>query len=177
VRGQARGHAAVHAHARGHAGRAHASAAAAPIQIHGVADSVLRFVPEPHLIFSLLALFGAVGNVLQRTLHLPVATAALGAGAIAAVLQWLIVARLWRFAFSFTGQPTSPLASLVMEPAEAVTTFHNDRGIVRAVLDGRAVQLSAELVADESGLPVQVGDRLTIQEVDPEHEHVHVSVR
>jgi hypothetical protein len=171
------GHARVHAHARGHAAarggaRAHGHAAA-----HAKADTVLRFVPEPHLLFSLLALFGAIGPVLQRTLRLPLAVSLVGAAGIAGVLEWLVVSRLWRLALRFTGEPASPLASLLMEPAEAVTPFRNGKGIVRAVLDARSVQLSAELVAEESGMPVRVGDRVTIQDVDPDRQRVWVSVR
>ncbi len=177
ARAQVRGQAAVHGRAGAHGGHAHAPHAAHQMPRHGVADNLLRFVPEPHLIFSVLALFGAFGNVLQHTLRLPFWTAALAAGGIAVTLEWLVVGRLWRFALKFTGAPTSSLGSLLMDQVEAVTAFRNGKGIVRAVLDGRAVQLSAELVPEESTLTVRVGDRMTIQEVDPEHERVRVSVR
>lgn len=144
---------------------------------HGVMTGLVHYMPEPHLIFSFLALFGAFGNVFQSALRLPAGPSALGAGAIALLLDWLVITRLWRFVFRFTGTPASPLTSLLLDQAEAVTAFHNGRGIVRAVLDGRAVQLSAELVAEQSTLSVRVGDRMTIQEVDPDREHVRVSVR
>jgi len=144
---------------------------------HGVAGGLLHYVPEPHVIFSLLALFGAFGNVLQRTLHLPLGMAAVGAAVIAVPLEWLLVGRLWRLASQFTGEPASPLGSLVMDRAEAVTAFRNGKGIVRAVLDGRAVQLTAELVADEKTMTVRVGDRMTIQEVDSNRQRVRVSLR
>jgi hypothetical protein len=182
--GHVRAHAQARAALKGQTGAkagAHAAHPHAPPKVqqdaaHGVADGVLRWVPEPRLIFSLLALFGASGNVLQHALHQPVWIAALGGAGIAGVLEGLVVGPLWRFALKFTGEPTSPLDSLVMDHAEAVTPFRNGKGIVRAVLDGRAVQLSAELVAEERGLPVRVGDQVTVQEVDPDHEHVRVSV-
>ncbi|HKI96810.1 MAG TPA: hypothetical protein VJ992_16085 [Gemmatimonadales bacterium] len=177
ARANVRGRGAGQAKAGAHGAHAHATHAPQQVARHGVADSLLRFVPEPHLIFSVLALFGAFGNVLQRTLHLPFWTAALAAGGIAVTLEWLVVARLWRFALRFTGAPTSSLGSLLMDQVEAVTAFRNGKGIVRAVLDGRAVQLSAELIPEESALTVRVGDALTIQEVDPERERVRVSVR
>lgn len=183
VRGQTRAHAALHgktgaktaAHAT-HPAHPHAPPKVQQQAAHGVADGVLRYVPEPRFIFSVLALFGASGNVLQHALHQPMWIAGIGGAAVAGVLEGLVVGPLWRFALRFTGEPTSPLASLVMDQAEAVTSFHNGKGIVRAVLDGRAVQLSAELVADQSGLTVRVGDKLTIQEVDPDRERVRVSV-
>jgi hypothetical protein len=204
VRGHVRGHARSHARGQAHgqaqastrggaaaAGAspqgAHGGAAAAAAQAHGhvmphhasgraVADNVLHYLPEPRPIFSVLALFGAFGNLLQRTAHLPFGAAAAGAAVIAVGLEWTIVGRLWRSALRFAGTPSSPLASLLMEQAEAVTAFRNGKGIVRAVIDGRAVQLSAELVAEQSAMPVRVGDRVTIQDVDPEHERVRVSM-
>jgi hypothetical protein len=192
------GHARTRAHVRTHArarGQAHARGAAqaksgaqaAPAHAghvvakqgpnHGLADGLLHYLPEPRAIFSVLALLGAFGNAALQLLHLPFAIAAVGAAAAAVVVEWAIVGRLWRLALRFTGEPASPLATLVMDQAEAVTAFRNGKGIVRAVLDGRAVQLSAELVADERALTVRVGDRVTIQEVDPDREHVRVSLR
>jgi len=64
-----------------------------------------------------------------------------------------------------------------MDRAEAVTAFRNGKGIVSAVLDGRTVQLTAELVAGEKSMTVRVGDELVIQEVDPRRGRVRVSLR
>lgn len=181
------GHSRVHAHARGgargHAARTnapHAPGSGAPAHQgpgHAVTNGLLHYLPEPRVVFSVLALLGAFGNALLRLLHLPFWSAALGATAIAVLVEWAVVGRLWRLALRFTGEPASPLASLVMDEAEAVTSFRNGKGIVRAVLDGRAVQLSAELIAGERAVTVRVGDRVTIQEVDPDREHVRVSLR
>jgi hypothetical protein len=161
-----------------HGTAARRAPAAQPVAVpsHSVADMLLRYMPEPRVIFSVLALFGAFGNVLQR-FRLPFWMAALAAAAIAVLLEWLLVGRLWRLALKFTGEPTSPLTSLVMDRAEAVTAFRNGKGIVRAVIDGRAIQLTAELTSEDSKLPVRVGDEVTIQEVDSDHERVRVSVR
>jgi len=191
TRGHAPTHAALRAKTSGHAVHgaragtsghaAHPAHPHAPPKAqtaeHTVSAGLLRYVPEPRLIFSVLALFGASGNVLQHAFHQPFWISALGGAVTATLLEGLVVGPLWRFAMRFTGEPTSPLASLVMDQAEAVTAFHNGKGIVRAVLDGRAVQLSAELVAEESGLAVRVGDHVTIQDVDADHERVRVSVR
>lgn len=169
-------HGAKGAHAPQHAAAARQAPAAQHAASHSAADTVMRYMPEPRVIFSVLALFGAFGNVLVR-FHFPFWIAALAAAAIAVVLEWLLVGRLWSLALKFSGEPTSPLASLVMDRAEAVTTFHNGKGIVRAVLDGRTIQLAAELTSEDSKLPVRVGDQVTIQEVDSDHERVRVSVR
>ncbi|HEX8726927.1 MAG TPA: hypothetical protein VF737_16170 [Gemmatimonadaceae bacterium] len=183
--GHARGrtHAAARAGARGHAAKTQAphapgtGAPAHPGPTHAATNGLLHYLPEPRVVFSVLALLGAVGNALLRLLRVPVWSAALGATAIAVLVEWAVVGRLWRLALRFTGEPASPLASLVMDEAEAVTAFRNGKGIVRAVLDGRAVQLSAELIAGERAVTVRVGDRVTIQEVDPDREHVRVSLR
>ncbi len=167
-------HARVH-HARA-AGARHGRAHPATAQ-HGhtsLTDSVLHHVPEPRLVFSVMALFGAAGNLLERAGHTSFWLAAAGAAAIAALLEWAVVGRLWRFALAFGGEPASPLEALVTDRAEAVTVFRNGRGIVRVVRDGRAVQLGAELVDEERHVPVRVGDALVIDEVDAEHERVRV---
>ena len=181
------GHSRVHGHARGsargHAAKTHAphapDAGAGPHQgpSHAATNGLLHYLPEPRVVFSVLALLGAFGNALLRLLHLPFWSAALGGTAIAVLVEWAVVGRLWRLALRFTGEPASSLTALVMDEAEAVTAFRNGKGIVRAVLDGRAVQLSAELIADERAAAVRVGDRVTIQEVDPDREHVRVSLR
>lgn len=181
----ARGHGAA---AGGHAGRgalarggAHGHAAhnhGAPHGQHNasVAGSLLGYFPEPRLVFTVLALFGAFGNLLERAPGVPGWGAVIGALAIAVVLEWLVVGRLWRFVFGFGGEASSPLEGLVMDHAEAVTPFRNGRGIVRVVRDGRAVQLTGELAPDARNAQVGVGDRLTIEEVDTERERVVVSL-
>lgn len=136
---------------------------------------LLRFVPTPRAIFSLLALYGAFGNVLALTFA-SLWLAALLALVPALLVERLLLAPLWKLAFRFQGQPSSPLPALLMEQAHAVTPFRNGKGLVQVVRDGRSVQLSAHLIEGQALLPVHVGDTLRIEEIDPEHERVIVSL-
>ncbi len=90
-------------------------------------------------------------------------------------LEWAIVGRLWRFAMRFEGQPSSPMETLLYEEVEAVTAFRNGKGMVRAVKDGRSVQLMARLDEVQEGDAVRTGDRLRVLDVDPENERVTVT--
>ena len=54
--------------------------------------------------------------------------------------------------------------------------FRNGRGLVSTVRDGRRVQLAACLRKDQESVPVKVGDRLLIEDVDAAKERVTVSV-
>jgi hypothetical protein len=106
---------------------------------------------------------------------------AIGWAALAAVLPTVIVERfavtpLWRLAFRYQGQPSAPLAAVVMSEATAVTPFRNGRGIVSLVREGRMVQFSARLIDAQVGMPVQVGDRLRVEDIDPERERLSVSI-
>ena len=152
------------AHASGHAGHVSDSG-------HGF----LRFVPTPRLIFSVLALYGAFGNLLALTFS-SLWLAALLALLPALLVERLLLAPLWKLAFQFQGQPSSPFPALLLEEARAVTPFRNGKGLVQVTRDGRSVQLSARLVEGQSLLPVHVGDTLRIEEIDPEHERVIVSL-
>ncbi|MFL5343718.1 MAG: hypothetical protein ACJ8AT_02945 [Hyalangium sp.] len=166
-----------HAPAPGHALAPHPGAHASSHSGH-TSDSghgLLRFVPTPRLIFSVLALYGAFGNLLALTF------ASLWLAALLALLPALLVehfllAPLWKLAFQFQGQPSSPLPSLLMEEARAVTPFRNGKGLVQVIRDGRSIQLSARLSEGQPLLPVRVGDTLRIEEIDPEHERVIVSL-
>jgi hypothetical protein len=135
-----------------------------------------RFVPSPRAVFSVLALYGAFGNAAVHAFHLAPALAALAAALPALLVEWALVRPLWRLLFSFQASESSPLAELALADAEAVVPFRNGRGIVSTVRDGRRVQLSACLRSDQRALPVRVGDRLVIEEVDAAHERVTVSV-
>ncbi|WNG56394.1 hypothetical protein F0U59_17695 [Archangium gephyra] len=121
------------------------------------------FLPAPRLLFSVLALYGTFGNVLALT-HLPLWIVALLALLPALLVERFVLAPLWKLAFQFQGRPSSPLPALLMEDARAVTSFRNGKGLVRVIRDGRSVQLSARLVEGQSMLPVQVGDKLRIEE-------------
>lgn len=139
------------------------------------ADSWLRFVPSPRVIFSLLALVGAFGNALAELGHLPEWAAALVALLPAVAVERLMVNPIWNLLFRFQGKESSPLEMLLFAEARAVTPFRNGRGLVAVNRDGRLVQLSAQLAEDEAQQPVKVGDRLSIEDIDPRRERVTVS--
>jgi hypothetical protein len=136
----------------------------------------LRFVPSPRAIGSVLALYGAFGNALVHAGRLPFATAALVAALPALLVEYFAVRPLWNLLFRFQGQPSSPLDALLLSEAHAVVPFRNGRGIVSVVRDGRLVQLAATLREDHAALPVKVGDRLRIEDVDARRERVTVSI-
>jgi hypothetical protein len=137
----------------------------------------LRFLPSPRLAFSLLALYGAFGNALVHAAGLRPLVAALVAMVPTLVVERLAVTPLWNLASRFQGRPSSPLGALVLEEAKAVTPFRNGRGVVAVVRDGRLVQFSAHLVEPQkTEARVRVGDRLCVEEVDPDREHLTVSV-
>jgi hypothetical protein len=140
-----------------------------------VAVTWLRFLPSPRGIFSSLALYGAFGNVLLAA-DLALGWAALAAVVPAAIVEGFVVTPLWRLLFRFQGQPSTPLAAVVMSEATAVTAFRRGRGIVSVVRDGRSVQFSARLVDAQVGLAVRVGDRLRVEDVDSERERLTVSM-
>ncbi len=141
-----------------------------------LASTCLRFLLSPRIVFSLLALYGAFGNALEHALHLRPIVAAFAAGIPTLLVERFAVSPLWNLAFRFQGQPSSPLVSLVLEEAKAVTPFRNGRGVVAVVRDGRLVQFSAHLVERQSSARVSVGDRLLVEDVDSAREHLTVSV-
>ena len=143
---------------------------------HPASVSLLRFVPSPRAICSVLALYGAFGNALARGAHLPLLVAALAALVPALLVERFVVRPVWNLVFRFQAPPSAPLGSLVLAEATAVVPFRNGRGIVSAVREGRAVQLSARLIDAQATWPVRVGDRLRVEDVDAERERVTVSM-
>lgn len=169
-------------HGVGHATHAHG---AAPHLTHHPGHAahaghthqgLTHLLPEPRSVFSLLALYGAFGQALVRLSLMSAGLAALVALVPALLVERLVLTPLWRLAFRFQGRPSSPFPALLMEEAHAVTPFRNGKGVVSVVRDGRSVQLSARLAEGQSMLPVRVGDRLRIEDVDPEKERVTVSL-
>lgn len=143
---------------------------------HTSAQTTLtRFVPSPRFVFSLLALYGAFGNVLVAA-RLSLWVAALLAIVPAALLERFAMTPLWRTLFKLESQAARPLGEIVMSEATAVTAFRGGRGVVSVVRDGRLVQFSARLIDAQASLPVRVGDRLRIEDVDAARERVTVSV-
>ncbi len=172
--GGAGSHAGLHAgHAGGsvaHAG-AHVPVSAGRLRSTG---GLLRFT-QPRIIFSFAALYGALGYA-GGMLSIRPALSALLAILPAIALERLVVNRFWNMLMGFQGQPASPMTDLTFEGATALTEFHNGKGIVQVIRDGRAVQLTAHLTPEQVALPVSVGDKLRIEEVDAAHERVHVTL-
>ena len=157
-------------------GRSGTAAGAEVIPADAAHEGLLRFVPSPRAICSVLALYGAFGNALVHAGHLRFASAALLAALPALLVEYFAVRPVWNLLFRFQGQPSSPLDALLMCEAQAVVPFRNGRGLVSVVRDGRVVQLAATLREDHAALPVKVGDRLRIEDVDARRERVTVSV-
>jgi hypothetical protein len=126
-------------------------------------------------VFSVLALYGAFGGVFVAA-HIALGWAALAALVPTAIVERFAVTPVWRLLFRYQGQPSSPLTEVVMSEAIAVTPFRRGRGIVSLVRDGRLVQFSARLVDAQVGVPVQLGDRLRVEDVEPERERLTVSI-
>jgi hypothetical protein len=139
-------------------------------------DSAWRFLPSPRAVFSVLALYGAFGNAGVHAFHLPTVVAALVAIAPALLVELSLVRPLWRVLFRVQGAACTPLEALVLSEAQAVVPFRNGKGLISTVRDGRRVQLSASLRADQQALPVNVGDRLVIEDVDAARERVTVTI-
>lgn len=137
--------------------------------------TLTKFVPSPRLVFSVLALYGAFGNVFVAA-HLPLWAAALLAIVPAALLERFAMTPLWRTLFKLESQAARPLGEIVMSEATAVTAFRGGRGLISVVREGRMVQFSARLIDAHASLPVRVGDRLRIEDVDAGRERVTVSV-
>lgn len=128
---------------------------------------------DPRLLFSLMALYGASGQIALK-LGLSEGWSALLAIPAAIGLEWGIVSRLWRFAMRFESLPATPMKNLLGEEVEAVTPFRNGKGVVCAIRDGRTVQLLAKLAQTHIQDTVRTGDRLWILEVEPNSERVTV---
>ncbi|HZO89902.1 MAG TPA: hypothetical protein VFB38_16350 [Chthonomonadaceae bacterium] len=162
-------------HPTGHAAHGHGAhaeeTAGTPVKSFG------GLVPSPRVIFTWLALYGAFGYGLVGGAHWTPLLAGLAALVPTWLVDRLLVTPLWNLLFQFQGKPDSPLESLVMGDAEAVTPFTNGRGMVSVVRDGRLVQFCAHLADAQAGMRVRVGDKLRIEEVDAENERLTVTLR
>ena len=81
----------------------------------------------------------------------------------AAVLQ-----PLRSFVFSFASRPAQTLEGMLLQQAEAITSF-NTRGeeLVRLTIDAKSVDVLARLDVTENGPRIRKGQRVLIEEVDP----------
>ncbi|HEY3255334.1 MAG TPA: hypothetical protein VGJ91_15350 [Polyangiaceae bacterium] len=181
------GHGAGHVgvtHGVGHAAHGTANACAAPgarsalqqlLPADAVHHGLWRLVPSPRKVFSLLSLYGAFGNAARNAFHLSPGLAAVSAVLPALLIEWLLLRPLWNVLFRVQAAPSSPLEELISSEARAVVPFRNGRGMVSAIRDGRSVQLVASLREEQRMLPVKVGDRLVIEDVDAAQERVTVA--
>jgi hypothetical protein len=142
----------------------------------GARTGIVRWVPSPRAVFTVLALYGAFANLLVDAFHLAAVLAALIAVFPTLLVERLAVRPLWNLVFRFQGRPSAPLEQLLLSDAVAVVPFRNGRGIVSTNREGRIVQLAARLCDDQVTLPVKVGDRLRIEDIDARNERVTVSV-
>ncbi len=144
--------------------------------VPGTGAGVSRWLPSPRIVFSIMAAYGAFGYALVEAFHTPLTLAYVAALLPAVLLERLALTPLWNFLLGFQGTPSTPVEHLVMAEAHAVTPFRNGKGIVRVVRDGREVQFSAALPPAQAMLPVRVGDKMRVEEVDPDGEHLQVSI-
>ena len=163
------GHAASLARAGAHASGVQGTAA-------GGGNALSRFVPSPRIVFSILAAYGAFGYALVDFFHVSASLSYVLALIPAVLLERLALTPLWNLLLGFQGKPCTPIEHLVMSEAEAVTPFRNGKGIVRVVRDGRDVQFSAHLPQSQAAIPVRVGDKMRIEEVEPDGEHLKVTL-
>jgi hypothetical protein len=155
---------------------AHAHTTGAQTAPGSSGNSLSRFVPSPRIVFSILAAYGAFGYALVDFFHLNASLSYVLALIPAVLLERLALTPLWNLLLGFQGKPCTPLEQLVMGEAEAVTPFRNGKGIVRVVRDGRDVQFSAHLLPAQAAIPVRVGDKMRVEEVEPDGEHLKVSL-
>jgi hypothetical protein len=180
----AHGHGAAPAHGHGAApalGRGQVTALEPPrgqeiLPADAAPSGVGRWLPSPRVVFTMLALYGAFGNALLEALHLTVVLAALVAVLPTVLVERFAVRPLWNLLFRFQGQSSGRLEELILGDARAVSAFRNGRGIVSTNREGRLVQLRARLCDAQATLPVKVGDRLRIEDVDATRERVTVSI-
>lgn len=142
----------------------------------GSRSFLLWLLPNPRALLSIIAMFGTYGYALQHGMRLSEEAAALAAIIPAILTERFVVSPFFNFLLRFEGTPSTPLETLVMSSATAVTPFKNGHGIVSVEKDGRAVQFRAELIDSCREVGVRVGDTLRIEDVDSDRERVTVSL-
>ena len=176
VAAPAHGHVVAPAVGRGQVTALQPSAGHQMLPADGAPSGVRRWLPSPRVVFTILALYGAFGNALLESLHLTVVLAALAAVIPTLLVERFAVRPLWNLLFRFQGQSSGRLEELIFGEARAVSAFRNGRGMVSTNREGRLVQLRARLCDAQATLPVKVGDRMRIEDVDAARERVTVSI-
>jgi hypothetical protein len=167
----------AHAHTHGGHGLRLGARGHAGARLTREVGSALAALASPRVLFSLFVGFGATGMVLQNVLAGP----ALAGSAILGALGFerLLVAPLWRSMMRFASEPAKTLESCVTDEVQAVTAFDRDgNGLVAVELDGQVTHVLATLRAEDknAGALVHAGDRLRIEDVDPQHNRCTVSL-
>ncbi len=176
------GHGASHAgHIAPHAGHApttapHTHTVPAPHGQQGDAGTgaFLGLLPSPRTLFSLLTFYGAFGNLFQQYFHLTMGISALLATLPAYLIERCVATPLWNLLIGFAAEPAQPMQSLLLKEAEAVSHFTNGKGMVKVIHDEREVQFLAQLSPEQANIPISVGTKLRIEEVNTEKERLTV---
>lgn len=160
----------AHTHATTHHIQGHhdASAPNAPT------GAFLGLIPSPRTLFSLLTFYGAFGNLFQQYFHLAVGLSALLALVPAYLIERCVATPLWNLLMGFAAQPAQPMQSLLLKEAEAISHFTNGKGMVKVIHDEREVQFLAQLSPEQANIPIRVGTKLRIEEVNTEQERLTV---
>lgn len=169
------GHIAPHA-GHGTAPHAHASPLVRGGQRGAGSGLFMGLSPSPRTIFSLIAFYGAFGNLFQQYFHLTTALSGVAALVPAYLIERFLMTPLWNFLMGFAAEPAQPLQTLLLQEAEAVTNFSGGRGMVKVVHNEREVQFLAHLSPEQATMPVGVGTKLRVEEVDAEKERLTVRV-
>ncbi len=135
---------------------------------HSLTSLLLSWM-SPRVIFGVLVGFGAAGMLLRPVLAAPLT-------AVAAVVAGIgfeagLLGPVWSLMFRFAASPAHTLADAWMETATATTAFDAaGDGLVKIELNGEVRQILARLRLQDrrSGVHVRMGDRLRVEEVDPE---------
>jgi hypothetical protein len=132
---------------------------------------------SPRTLFSLALGLGTAGVVLRPFLG---GVLLFGAALVAGIaFERILVTPVWNFLFRFESRPALTLESAAGGEATAVSTFDaNGQGLIAIDLDGQTVQLLGTLrTADrELRVPVRVGTKLVVVDVDPARNRCIVSV-
>jgi hypothetical protein len=167
------GHAAARGPAHGHRAAAPGHRAGGG-SLRSSLGSLLWSLTSPRVLFSLLVGFGATGVLLRPILITPVAAGLAVLGGIA--FERLLVTPLWNLLLKFASEPALTLESAVQEEVTAVMAFDRDgQGLVAVELDGQVVQVLGRLRPEDRGTAVRAGDRLMVEEVDPQRNRCVVS--
>src|SRR5260370_41702267 len=137
-------------------------------------SSPLRSVTMQRVVFSLLVAFGATGVLLRSILITPVAA---GLAVLAGIdFERVLAPPFWNLLLKFASEPALTLESAGQEEVTAVMAFDRDgQGLIAVELDGQVVQVLGRLRPEDRGTAVRAGDRLIVEEVDPQRNRCVVS--